>query len=679
MRRNCFKSIVAMFLIAVFSFMINGSTKAYGAEAIPRIQKIVLEYENVREGDIQTINVASRFTGKVQYRVWLASKKTGVWQDITNGFTSSMNYNEVLSINTPALKEGDYTVSVWVKRAGVKAVDKRGFDTYSTIPIKCLKNDGQTPNIKLNNIKHTYSKGQLLEVKKQEGKNYFYKYSLYNVLKNKTVVSYESNYTEGFSWKATEDGMYLLKLKLRNIEKIAIPKIKKIVLKDEKVFEGCTQTIDVQANFPGEIQYKIWLCNRQTGVWQDITNGFTKPITQEKAFSIVTPKLQEGNYTISVWAKRAGEKPIDKRGFDTYSVISMNCFKNDGKVESDSKEVSSLNNKVAKEEVNKQSEEVIQESKDIESNKDSVNIEDTSNQSLLNNGKDTSNISDDKENSQKISKNNEGASKEEESQNKNDISNIKDIAKEQNINNTNDKEEPKEDSTEVEYKEIITEEEITKIIIVGNPYTQPVVPPKDNSIYVANVSETSKLYVRSQPNTSSSIVGYIYGSLQSINVIKRVGAYSYIEATDYGTLTKVKGYVPSSYIKSVQPRKDYSIIVDLSDQYVYIYKDGKLLKKVICSTGQNATPTPTGTYIIGSRGSYFLTGYKNSVKCYNWVRFNYNFLFHSVLCTKSGQPLQSAVSQLGHKASHGCIRLPLNDSKWFYNTIPAGTLVTIRP
>ncbi|MCY6960632.1 L,D-transpeptidase family protein [Clostridium brassicae] len=669
MRRNCFKAIVAMFLIAVFSFIINGNTKAYGAETIPRIQKIVLEYQNVREGDTQTINVASQASGKVQYRIWLASKKTGVWQDITNGFTNPMNYNEVLSINTPSLKEGDYTVSVWVKRAGVSAIDKRGFDTYSTIPIKCLKNDGQTPNIKLDNIKHTYSKGQLLEVKKQDGKNYFYKYSVYNILKNKAVVSYGSNYAEGFSWKATEDGMYLLKLKLRNIEKIAVPKIKKIVLKDEKVFEGSTQTIDVLANFPGEIQYKIWLCNRKTGVWQDITNGFTKPVTQGKAFSIVTPKLQEGNYTISVWAKRAGEKPIDKRGFDTYSVISMNCFKNDEKVESENKKASSTSYNLDEEEANKQSEEVIQQNKDIESSENSANTENISNQPLLNNSEDNGNILDNKGNDEKVCKNNEEVSKKEETEN--NITNKEDKDK--------SKEDVKEDIVEVEYKEIITEEEITKLIIVGNPYTQPVIPPKDTSIYVANVSEISKLYIRSQPNTSSSIVGYIYGSLQSINVIKRVGAYSYIEATDYGTLRKVRGYVPSRYIKSVQPRKDYSIIVDLSDQYVYIYKNGKLLRKVICSTGQNATPTPTGTYIIGSRGSYFLTGYKNSVKCYNWVRFNYNFLFHSVLCTKSGQPLQSAVSQLGHKASHGCIRLPLNDSKWFYNTIPAGTLVTIRP
>lgn len=85
-----------------------------------------------------------------------------------------------------------------------------------------------------------------------------------------------------------------------------------------------------------------------------------------------------------------------------------------------------------------------------------------------------------------------------------------------------------------------------------------------------------------------------------------------------------------------------------------------------------------GTYLIGDRGSQFYTGYKNSVVCYNWVRFNNDFLFHSTLHTRSGQEIVSEAKKLGTKASHGCIRLAVPDIKWIYNTIPRGTLVVVQ-
>ena len=49
-------------------------------------------------------------------------------------------------------------------------------------------------------------------------------------------------------------------------------------------------------------------------------------------------------------------------------------------------------------------------------------------------------------------------------------------------------------------------------------------------------------------------------------------------------------------------------------------------------------------------------------------------LFHSVLYTAAKKgPTSSSVNALGSKASHGCVRLRVDDAKWIAQNCPAGT------
>lgn len=197
------------------------------------------------------------------------------------------------------------------------------------------------------------------------------------------------------------------------------------------------------------------------------------------------------------------------------------------------------------------------------------------------------------------------------------------------------------------------------------------------SISVINTQETKFVNIKQSSSSKSKTLGIIYGSLTGINILKENGNYVYIEARDYKTDKLVKGYVLASQIKKVSPKKPYQIIVDLSDQKVYVYKYELLEKEMLCSTGIDGSETPVGTYIIGGRGnSFYSTYYKQGA--YNWVRFNYNFLFHSVPFNVNRRIIPEEAEKLGQKASHGCVRLSIEDSKWFYKTIPAGTAVVIQ-
>ena len=128
----------------------------------------------------------------------------------------------------------------------------------------------------------------------------------------------------------------------------------------------------------------------------------------------------------------------------------------------------------------------------------------------------------------------------------------------------------------------------------------------------------------------------------------------------------------------------YYITVDLTNQIVTVYDNGNvsdsgIVRQMICSTGKSATPTPTGTFTLPAKSSrsersewYYFPAYN----CYaKWAtRIYKGILFLSVLFTASKKgPTSASVKALGSKASHGCVRLRVEDAKWIAQNCPKGT------
>ena len=89
--------------------------------------------------------------------------------------------------------------------------------------------------------------------------------------------------------------------------------------------------------------------------------------------------------------------------------------------------------------------------------------------------------------------------------------------------------------------------------------------------------------------------------------------------------------------------------------------------------------TPLGDYVIeNERGDNFYTPRFGEGANY-WVSFKDHgvYLFHSVPTDKDGNYIESEAQKLGNPASHGCIRMSVSDSKWFYENIPTGTPVKV--
>lgn len=119
----------------------------------------------------------------------------------------------------------------------------------------------------------------------------------------------------------------------------------------------------------------------------------------------------------------------------------------------------------------------------------------------------------------------------------------------------------------------------------------------------------------------------------------------------------------------------YLLLVNRSTHKVGIFQgwqgNWKCIQYWDCSDGAPSTPTVEGTFRVGSKGYYFDSG---SARCYWYTQFYGNYLFHSVLYYKNGTLMDG---RLGMALSHGCVRLNINNAKWIYDNIPAGSTVCV--
>lgn len=126
------------------------------------------------------------------------------------------------------------------------------------------------------------------------------------------------------------------------------------------------------------------------------------------------------------------------------------------------------------------------------------------------------------------------------------------------------------------------------------------------------------------------------------------------------------------------PKPNYSIDISVNDQKLRIYDENRLIKEWIVSTGKNNS-TPLGRFTIQNRGEWFFSDkYQQGAKW--WVSFKDwgVYLFHSIPMDKNRNIIADEKKKLGIPASHGCVRLNIDDAKWIYDNITAGTPVYIH-
>lgn len=125
--------------------------------------------------------------------------------------------------------------------------------------------------------------------------------------------------------------------------------------------------------------------------------------------------------------------------------------------------------------------------------------------------------------------------------------------------------------------------------------------------------------------------------------------------------------------------KNYSE-VDLSDQMVYVYRDGKLAYSCNCVTGLASDPeraTRTGCYYIkDKKEEYVLTGDDYETPTKFWVRIMWTGTGYHYLGRSDWNSWTPDLYKT--RGSHGCINLQLEDAESIYNLVSMRDAVFIH-
>lgn len=112
-----------------------------------------------------------------------------------------------------------------------------------------------------------------------------------------------------------------------------------------------------------------------------------------------------------------------------------------------------------------------------------------------------------------------------------------------------------------------------------------------------------------------------------------------------------------------------SLLVSITNQRIYAYENGALIHSYLVSTGLPATPTVLGDYNVYvkyqatdmSGPGYYLPGVP-------WTMYFYQgYAIHGTYWH----------ANFGRPMSHGCVNLPPDEARWFYDFASVGTLVRV--
>lgn len=132
------------------------------------------------------------------------------------------------------------------------------------------------------------------------------------------------------------------------------------------------------------------------------------------------------------------------------------------------------------------------------------------------------------------------------------------------------------------------------------------------------------------------------------------------ERSDIETMQILLGVTPASEAGRL------SILVDLASQRATLSRDGQPVMVTKVSSGKKEKPTPPGKYVVTQKYTEWHSSLYHNASMPFFLRLS---------CSPVG--LHAGVV-MDHPASHGCVRLPPEVARKFYDIVPKGTLVVIR-
>lgn len=191
-------------------------------------------------------------------------------------------------------------------------------------------------------------------------------------------------------------------------------------------------------------------------------------------------------------------------------------------------------------------------------------------------------------------------------------------------------------------------------------------------LQLSNLKTQSVVYTTTGLNfrTGNSTDFPSLGLLETYETLRVIGEYDgwyFVMTNDYNF-----GFISAAYTKVLEDRY---VIVDKSEQQLYLYDDNELLYTTPVTTGKDSTPSDTGLFKI----SYKATNVTLSDNKTYWSPVRYWMPYNG------GEGLHDAdwrsvfgTESYHYGGSHGCINMPVDITDEIYNNVEAGTKVLVH-
>ncbi len=184
----------------------------------------------------------------------------------------------------------------------------------------------------------------------------------------------------------------------------------------------------------------------------------------------------------------------------------------------------------------------------------------------------------------------------------------------------------------------------------------------------------SVVNVRKDASTSSRLIAKVRRG-KKVEVIGTNGEWSYVVVN-----SNISGYIKSDLLTNSL------IIVDISDQKLYFYKNNKIVLRTSVVTGMKGShDTPIGRYVLRTtnlKRSITLRGVNDNGSSYaSYVEYWMPFImgrgigFHDASWRSNKEYTNNRYTYDG---SHGCVNMKTESAKKLYNNITSDTLVIIQ-
>lgn len=229
----------------------------------------------------------------------------------------------------------------------------------------------------------------------------------------------------------------------------------------------------------------------------------------------------------------------------------------------------------------------------------------------------------------------------------------------------------------------IEKDRIYKIKLLDKSFSFKVESIKVKKIYFDQKSKILFIFLNKAPKKEEFLKNFKVSPFLSGNFVfknKKILFYPKNLVSAKAYRVEVFGKIYYLLYKEKKPKVYLSakkfILVDLSEQKVRLYLEGKMIAEYLASTGRPGMETPTGTFRVLKKEKMHWSVTYGLYLPYA-LQFYNGYYIHELPIWPGGY--QEGAEHLGRPVSHGCVRVGSRAAREIYNFAEIGTKVIIQP